>query len=227
MPALGRSRRDLNRRLFNWLEAAGVAPLATLNALRAAIRLFHYARLSESDRRFRLTGEVAAWPSVGLMSRDLGVSEETVRRSLRHLQKANLVEIAQSEGGRTKTNTYILLPQKPPHGSGSVANSENHQEPAPVIVGSNPRVESSKSPKNQRGGSPSLVGKDNEHARARASRDAAPEGETASRRGAEENHPFLMPDGSLAFLTDMTPEEEEALYRRHRSREIHDPHADD
>ena len=55
--------------------------------------------------------ERKAWPSVRRIARDISVSEKTVRRAIRDLEKAGMIrkEHAYRENGSFSSNRYYLL----------------------------------------------------------------------------------------------------------------------
>lgn len=238
------SKADLYRHLAEWIEAAGLAQLRTLNALRVAVRLHFFAGRSESKSRFYSTGEVEAWPGVGRLSRDLDISEDAVRRSLHRLEEAGLIVIIHSDGGRALTNSYVLVPQKPPRTSVVVSSRRNDHESTRAFHEEKPRTRVAKTTTDRRGGNTPPTGGGDEYVRARAWRDAASVGDaTASPRGARlydvsELRPILnsdglisdeiaiSSDGSQVLLEELSDHDFDLFLNRYRERGILDPHAD-
>lgn len=71
----------------------------------------HRAKLVYIYLHDRRDKEQKAWPSMKRMARDLSLSEKTVRRAVKDLEKAGLVrkEYAYRENGSFTSNRYYLL----------------------------------------------------------------------------------------------------------------------
>ena len=108
------TKADLIKLRSNWLEAITLTKLPTLNTLRVALRLHHHSGQSDSVSRFLRNKKLYAFPSVARLARDLGISENAVRRSIRNLEAAGLIYTTESRGGRgrNRSNRYRLLPQR-------------------------------------------------------------------------------------------------------------------
>ena len=95
-----------------WIRTLVSTKLPTANALRVALLFYHYSQMSDSVIYYMKTGKVYCWPGVNRIATDLNISEDTVRRSTRHLEEFRLVSTIESNGGSSRTNHYKLLPRK-------------------------------------------------------------------------------------------------------------------